>query len=256
MEREVREAGSALVEFKDVSLGYDGTPVLDSLNFAIRRGDFVGIVGPNGVGKTTLVRGILGVLRPLSGTVRYQDGNRDSIRFGYVPQRQALDEAYPLSVLDVVVMGRCSLVGFGRRPTRADRQRALRALEETGLRELADSLYRDLSGGQKQRALIARALAGEPDVLVLDEPTTDLDLAGQRSTMDLLARLHEECGMTVIVVSHLLHHVINYAKTIAFVESDVVRFQSADDAVTAANLSALYGIDVYVGEIEGHRFVL
>jgi len=246
----------AVVRFEAVDLGYEGVPVLVSLDFAIMKGDFVGIIGPNGVGKTTLLRGMLGGLAPLHGRIIYRGGERSSIRFGYVPQRQALDNAFPLSVLDVVLMGRCRLMGFGRRPKAADVESATRVLEQAGASELAPSLYRDLSGGQKQRVLIARALAGEPDILILDEPTTDLDLAAQRSVMELLACLHEKQGMTVVVVSHLLHHVVNYVKTIGFMQDKMIRLEPAEACITPENLSALYGIDVQVGKIDGRRFVL
>lgn len=245
----------ALIKFSGVDLGYSGRPVLRSVGLTVAKGDFLGIVGPNGAGKTTLLRGILGTLRPLCGSVSFADG-RGVLRFGYVPQRQSLDDAFPLSVLDVVLMGRNRLVGLCRRPRKADRESAVRALAQVGLSHLAGSLYRDLSGGQKQRVLIARALAGEPNVLVLDEPTTDLDLAGQRAVMDLLARLHEENGLTVVVVSHLLHHVINYATSIAFVVDDTVSVMPTETAVTEAHLGRLYGIGVHVGEVEGRRFVL
>ncbi|MCL6520416.1 MAG: metal ABC transporter ATP-binding protein [Armatimonadetes bacterium] len=240
-----------IIRFKDVDLGYDGIPILTALDFAIKEGDFVGIIGPNGVGKTTLLKGMLGMLSPIRGQITYSK----NIKFGYVPQRQSPDDAFPLSVLDVVLMGRWRLIGFGRRAKPRDWQAALTALEQAGVGSLADSLFRDLSGGQKQRVLIARALAGEPNVLILDEPTTDLDVAGQRSIMDLLKRLHDKRNLTVVVASHLLHHVVNYVETIGFVEESTFKLEPIETAVTAENLTRLYGIEVQVGEINGHRFV-
>ncbi|MDI6827642.1 MAG: metal ABC transporter ATP-binding protein [Armatimonadota bacterium] len=240
-----------MIEFKNVDLGYDKTPVLTSLNFAIKKGDFVGIVGPNGVGKTTLLRGMLGTLTPLRGEIIYER----SIRFGYVPQRQSLDDSFPLSVLDVVLMGRCRLIGFGRRAKSKDREAALVALEQAGVGYLANSLFRDLSGGQKQRVLIARALACEPNVLILDEPTTDLDLAGQSGVMDLLKRLQKEKELTVVVASHLLHHVINYAEIIGFVQESSFKLEPVESAITPESLGSLYGIEVQVRKINGYWFV-
>ncbi|MDH7568996.1 MAG: ATP-binding cassette domain-containing protein, partial [Armatimonadota bacterium] len=175
------ENTAPLIVFEDVVLGYGREPVLSDLSFAIRRGDYLGIVGPNGSGKTTLLKGVLGVLPPLSGRiVRGRDGGRE-VRFGYVPQINTVDELYPLGVLDVVLMGRYRRIGLVRRPGKEDRERAMAALEEVGIAHLAPRLYRDLSGGQRQRVLMARALAIEPDILVLDEPTNDMDIAAESS---------------------------------------------------------------------------
>ena len=153
-----------LVKFDHATLGYGRRVVLSDLTFDIPPGDFLGLVGPNGAGKTTILRAILGSLTPMSGTVTIAP----ALRFGYVPQRDSVDYNFPLKVTDVVMMGRYDRIGVGRRPTRNDRRLALDALEHVGIADLAERQLSALSGGQKQRTLIARALVGEPNILVLD----------------------------------------------------------------------------------------
>ncbi|MCS6859769.1 MAG: ABC transporter ATP-binding protein [Abditibacteriales bacterium] len=240
-----------LITFSHADLGYR-RPVLRDVNVTVSEGDFLGIVGPNGSGKTTLLRAALGTLQPLSGTVTRRNG----IRFGYVPQRQVVDEMFPLSVLDIVLMGRYRHIGLCRRPSRADRDYALACLDNVGIADLAQRAYQELSGGQKQRALLARALAAQPTVLVLDEPTTDMDIPSERSIMELVSRLSSERHLTVLIVSHLLHVIVNYANRIAFVGEGQVIVQDTAEAIRPENLSRLYGIEVFVGEIEGRKFVL
>lgn len=240
-----------LIEFAHADLGYR-RPVLSDVNLTVEEGDFLGIVGPNGAGKTTLLRTVLGTLKPLAGTV----ARRNGIRFGYVPQRQVVDEVFPLSVLDIVLMGRYRHIGLCRRPSSVDSDYALSCLDNVGIADLARRAYRELSGGQKQRALLARALAAQPTVLVLDEPTTDMDLPSERSIMELVSRLSSERHLTVLIVSHLLHVIVNYANRIAFVGEGQMIVQDTAEAIRPGNLSRLYGIDVFVGEVEGRKFVL
>lgn len=243
-----------LVILENVSLGYGRRVVLRSVNLCIEPGEFLGVVGPNGAGKTTLLKAILGLIKPMSGQIKVE--NRGRVRFGYVPQRQVPDEAYPLTALDVVLMGRYGLLGLLRTPSRDDVEKCLACLSHVGIGDLASKLYRDLSGGQKQRTLIARALASEPTILVLDEPTRDMDIAGERPIMDLIRHLHDEHSLTVVMVSHTLHTVINYVKNIAFVGDGVVEVAPVDEAITSENLSRLYSACVYVGEVAGMKVVV
>jgi len=243
-----------LVVFKDVSLGYGRRVVLKSINFSIKPGDFLGIVGPNGAGKTTLLKSILGIAKPLSGRIEVNDKGR--ARFGYVPQRQVTDNIYPLTVLEVVLMGRYGLLGPLRSPTRHDVDRCMECLGHLGITELAGKPYRDLSGGQKQRTLIARALASEPTILILDEPTTDMDVAGERAIMDFIRHLHDEHSLTIVMVSHTLHTVINYVKDVAFAGDGRVEIAPVEQAITSENLSRLYSAPVSVGEIAGVKVVV
>jgi ABC-type Mn2+/Zn2+ transport system ATPase subunit len=241
-----------LVSFRQATLGYGRRVVLRDLTFDILEGDFLGLVGPNGSGKTTILRTFLGSLRPLSGTVELAPG----LRYGYVPQRDQVDSAFPLRVLDVVLMGRYDRIGLGRRPSDADRTRALDALDQVGIRHLSDFPLNDLSGGQKQRTLIARALVGEPNVLVLDEPTTGMDLVATTQILGLVRDLHERTRLTVVMVSHALNEVANYVERIALVHEGGLHVGTIADVMTEQSLSAMYGIPVEVSSFDGHRIVL
>jgi ABC-type Mn2+/Zn2+ transport system ATPase subunit len=243
---------SALVTFDHVTLGFGRRVVLTDLEFEIPEGDFLGLVGPNGAGKTTIVRALLGNLAPLSGTVRRAEG----LRFGYVPQRDQVDYGFPLKVIDVVMMGRYDRIGLVRRPSAEDRRLAVAALEHVGIPDLADRSLNALSGGQKQRTLIARALVGEPNLLVLDEPTTGMDLVATTQILSLVRELHDRDGLTVLMVSHALNEVANYVDRIALVLEGAFRIGRVDEVMTETVLSNMYGIPVDVDSVDGHRIVV
>lgn len=241
-----------LVRFEQVSLGYGRRPLLGDLTFRVSAGDFLGLVGPNGSGKTTILRALLGTLPPLGGTI----GIAPEVSFGYVPQREQIDSRYPLPVLDVVLMGRYHRVGLGRRPGRSDREAAMHALERVGMAEMAKRHIGGLSGGQAQRALLARALVGDPTVLVLDEPTSGLDLVATTQILGLIRELHEQDRLTVLMVSHALNEVANYVDQIGLLVHGRLRLGPVDEVLTEHSLSDLYGIPVEVASFSGHRIVL
>lgn len=235
------------------TLGYGREVVLRDVDLVIEPGDFLGIVGPNGSGKTTLLRCLLGLLRPLGGTYAAEGGG---FRVGYVPQRDTVDTLYPLTVMDIVLMGRYRLMGPCARPSRVDRVHAESALRHLGIEGLGGKPFRSLSGGQKQRCLIARALVGEPDLVILDEPTNGMDLPSEQAVMELLSRLHREDGLSIILVSHLLQTVINYAGRLALVSNGTVRCGTVSDLVTEAALAETYGIPVAVARAAGRLVVV
>jgi ABC-type Mn2+/Zn2+ transport system ATPase subunit len=243
---------TALVSFRHATLGYPRHTVLTDISFDINEGDFLGLVGPNGAGKTTILRTFLGSLEPLGGTVVISP----NLRFGYVPQRDSVDSGFPLKVIDVVMMGRYDRVGLGRRPGADDRRRAHQALEHVGIDDLANRPLTNLSGGQKQRTLIARALVGEPNVLVLDEPTNGMDLVATTQILSLIRDLHEKERLTVIMVSHALNEVANYVERIALVLEGGFRIGTVDEILTESLLSQMYGIPVEVDSFDGHRIVV
>ncbi|MHB9025859.1 MAG: metal ABC transporter ATP-binding protein [Armatimonadota bacterium] len=232
-----------------VAMGYGRSVVLPDVSLSVRRGEVLGILGPNGAGKTTLLKTILGILPPIHGRLEFPQG-RNAVRFGYVPQRQMVDETYPLTVTEVVMMGRYGRLRPGARPRPADHAAVAQSIDEVGLPDLANRQYRELSGGQKQRTLIARALVGDPVILVLDEPTTDMDLASERAIMELIATLRNEHHMTVLVVSHLLYVVLNLATTVALVNHEVTVLP-VEEASQQERLSAFYGVPVRVSTIDG-----
>lgn len=241
-----------LVQFDHATLGYGRRVVLSDLTFDIPPGDFLGLVGPNGAGKTTILRAILGSLKPLSGMVTIAP----DLRFGYVPQRDSVDYNFPLKVTDVVMMGRYDRIGVGRRPSQNDRRLALDALDHVGIADLAERQLSALSGGQKQRTLIARALVGEPNILVLDEPTNGMDLVSTTQILSLVRELHERDNITVLMVSHALNEVANYVERIALTLEGGFRIGNVDEIMNEQVLSGMYGIPVEVDRVGGHRIVV
>jgi ABC-type Mn2+/Zn2+ transport system ATPase subunit len=243
----------ALVALDGASLGYGRDVLLRDVSLVVNAGDFLAIVGPNGGGKTTLLRTLLGVLPPLGGR-RVQSA---PLRIGYVPQRDHVDAYWPLTVAEVALMGRYRLVGVGRRPGAADRAAVAHALERAGIGDLAGRSFRTLSGGQRQRTLIARALAAEPELLALDEPTNGMDPGAELDAMDVLRALHRGGTLAVVMVSHRLEAVANYAATLAFVDKEQHLFRVGPLAEMLAPdaLGALYGRKVTVREEAGRRFV-
>lgn len=240
-----------IIEFKSVRLGYNKKVVLDSLDFEIYEGEFLSIVGPNGSGKTTILRSIMGLLKPQAGQI-----TRDkTLRFGYCMQRQSLDTILPFTVYEVVMMVRTSLIGPLRSPRSIDKSKVLKALEITGVSELAREPYYNLSGGQKQRVLLARALASEPNVLTLDEPTADLDVKAKREILDIIKKLHQEQKITVILVTHELNEAINIAQKFIFLNKSTPCKVFANEELNGNLLSEIFGIGVTLKEIGGRKLV-
>ncbi|MCU0662969.1 MAG: metal ABC transporter ATP-binding protein [Myxococcota bacterium] len=184
-----------LIRLREVSIGY-GRPLMHSVNLELRRGEFWGMVGPNGAGKTTLAKTILGLVPPLIGRV---ERGVAGLRSSYTPQRHRLNPSYPLCALEVVEMGRVAYLPIGHRPTREDRRKAEEALARLDVSALATKLYRSLSGGQQQRVLLARALAVDPDLLVLDEPAEGMDLLGTSDILGFLKKANQNGRMSVLI---------------------------------------------------------
>jgi ABC-type Mn2+/Zn2+ transport system ATPase subunit len=247
------EADELLLTFDNVTLGYGRRVILRNLTFTLDDHDFIGIVGPNGSGKTTLLQAILGALPPQSGTITR---HRNPLTFGYVPQLQTMDDQFPLTALDIVLMGRNRNIGPFRRPGQEDRERALLALEQVGVPDLANRLFREFSGGQKQRTLMARALVSDPDILVLDEPTNDMDVAAEHATMELIDRLHDERDLLVLMVSHMLNVVVNHVRQVVIVGGGHLTMGPIKEIVTPETLKRLYNMPLEVVEVGGKRVVL
>jgi ABC-type Mn2+/Zn2+ transport system ATPase subunit len=246
-----------LITFRGVALGYGRRIVLRGVDLSINQGDFFGFVGPNGSGKTTLLRGLLGILRPRRGEILLAtiDGTKELV-FGYVPQEKEVDQIFPLSVLEVALMGRFKKLGPGRRPGPADRRAALESLANVGLEGCAEAPFQELSGGQKQRVLIARALAAEPHILVLDEPTSGMDLASEKHLMGLIKALHEQAQLTIVLATHNLNLVAQYAQQLALFTPGKLLVGATRALLSAQQLSQVYHIDVVVTEVAGKRFIL
>jgi zinc transport system ATP-binding protein len=226
---------------KGVAFSYDGVPVLENVDFDVYDGEFACMVGPNGGGKTTLLKLVVGVLTPDRGRVRVLGNAPWTVRHqvGYTPQHIQFDPAFPITVLEVVLMGRLDHHRFGRY-SREDRAAALSALEEVDLAGSAQRNFADLSGGQRQRVLIARALVCKPKLLVLDEPTANVDTAVGALLLDLLHELNTR--MTILMVSHDLRFVSGHVSKVLCVNRQVVSHPTSE--VTSEILQAVYGADI------------
>jgi manganese/iron transport system ATP-binding protein len=244
-----------LVRLERAIIGYR-TPLLPPIDLAVRSGTTLGVLGPNGAGKTTLLKSMLGLLPLLGGRCVLPLGRPP--RVGYVPQRDRLDQSWPLSVLDVVLMGRTHLLGPLRRFGALDKKRACEALDEIGVGELAERPLYALSGGQHQRVLIARAIAAEPELLVLDEPTSAMDPAAERVLLELVERLKRAHELSVVLVTHQLTAVAGFASEVALVDQARGLFEvgPAHEMIEPQRLGRLYGRVVRVARVDGQTAIV
>jgi len=243
----------ATVRVAALRAGYPRRPVLEEVSFSIGRGELVAIVGPNGSGKSTLLKVLAGLLRPWAGAIAVLDQppGRQPLRVAYLPQAEAVDWSFPVSVRDVVLMGRYRRAGWLRPTNQADAAAAEHALELAGIHELAGRQIGELSGGQQRRAFLARALAQNPDLYLLDEPVTGVDPTTED---DLMAILDHECrdGKTVLVSTHDLAGVAEHFTRLLSVNRTIVADGPAALVRDAGVLRATYGghlIEVDHGEV-------
>jgi ABC-type Mn2+/Zn2+ transport system ATPase subunit len=231
-----------LIQLKDVSIGYFDVGFLKSINLSIERRDFWGIIGPNGGGKSTLIKTILGLIPKVSGRIDYGDNTV----FGYVPQAEIFDRIFPMSVYEIVMMGTYGRIPVGRRPGRRDRDIVDDSLDKLEISHLKNRPFRSLSGGEKQRALVARAVAATPDILVLDEPTASVDVRGETEILEHVERVREESKITVLMVSHFLNTVSRFTDHVMVIDKDNGIFKAGikDDVLTDEIISKIFGIDI------------
>ncbi len=240
-----REAGHApgepILEVSRVSMRYDGVVALEGISFTVEAGERVAVVGPNGAGKSTLLKIIAGVLTPTVGSVRISGhGPRGHLCIAYIPQRNQVDWNFPLTVADVVMMGRVGKMGLLRHPSARDWAIVRRALEQVGIADLADRPIRALSGGQQQRMFIARALAQEAELLLMDEPFTGLDLPAQEGILEILEGLRWQ-GVTVLVATHDLEQAAARFDRVLLLNRRLIAFGAPEEVFTPEALRAAYG---------------
>lgn len=204
-----------IFEFISVSAGYDDEIVLKDVNFTVGDNDFVGVIGPNGGGKTTLLKLILGELKPKRGAIEYFKREPNEVLFGYLPQVIGIDKKFPISVMEVVLSGLLGRKGIMGRYTGHDKRMSLNLLQRMEIQHLKDKAIGELSGGQMQRVFLCRALISHPRLLILDEPNTFVDNKFEKELYELLQELNKE--MAIIMVSHDLGTITTHVKTIACV---------------------------------------
>lgn len=243
--------GEPIVEVSHVSMRYDRAVALEDVSFTVEAGERIAIVGPNGAGKSTLLKIIAGVLTPTTGSVRiYGRGPGGHLCIAYIPQRNQVDWNFPLTVADVVMMGRIGRMGLLRHPGPRDWAIVRRALEQVGIADLADRPIRALSGGQQQRMFIARALAQEAELLLMDEPFTGLDLPAQEGILEILEHLRRQ-GVTILLTTHDLEQASSSFDRVLLLNRRLIAFGPPDMVFTPEALRAAYGGHLCLIPVEG-----
>lgn len=241
-----------LIELKNIFAGYGERLVLDNINLTINKEDFIGVIGPNGGGKTTLIKIILGLVKPFSGEIIMNKNGRDTF-CGYLPQYNNFDKQFPISVLEVVLSGLMSKKNFFKRYSSSDKNRAVQLLEMAGIKHLSKQNIGEISGGQMQRTLLCRAIISNPEILVLDEPVTYVDRDFEKEMYELLKELNKK--MAIIMVTHDVGIVSSYVKTIACVNKNIHYHKSniiPSDAIKNYNCP----IDIITHGVLPHRVLL
>ncbi|MAT39477.1 MAG: hypothetical protein CL946_07720 [Ectothiorhodospiraceae bacterium] len=234
------------IEFNRVSVRYGDTLALQDVSFAVEPGSFWGIIGPNGAGKSTLIKALFGLIPVDSGTIRIMgediaESKQYRQRIGYVPQHNTLKRDFPLQVREVVSSGLYGKLGLFRRMKPTHWKAVERALEKTQLTHLGGRLVSDLSGGEFQRVLIARALVTEPQILILDEPTTALDVEAAESLYEWINQIQAEYGATVILISHDIGVVSMYVDAVACLNKKLVAHGKPNEVITEGTMEDMYG---------------
>jgi len=230
-----------ILDVRHLSVNYEGRGALENITFHLHTGERVAVVGPNGAGKSTLFKVVAGVMPPTSGEVKISGyGPRGHICIAYVPQRSQVDWRFPASVADVVMMGRIGQVGFFRWPRRADWDIVHAALEAVDMDPLANRQIGELSGGQQQRTFLARAMAQEAELVLLDEPLNGLDTPSQEAILSLLDKLRQQT-ITVMVATHDLGQAASHFDRVMLLNHQLIRLGLPQDVLTSTNLLRAYG---------------
>lgn len=241
-----------ILDVRHLSVRYGDHLALEDVTFHLHKGERVAVVGPNGAGKSTLFKVIVGVIRPTAGEVRiYGSQPSGHVCIGYVPQRSQVEWRFPVTVEDVVMMGRIAQIGFFRQPRKEDWKRVHQALETVGLLDLARRPIEALSGGQQQRMFIARALAQEAELLLMDEPLNGLDLPSQESILSLLEVLRAQ-QVTVMIATHDLDQAARFFDRIMLLNRRVIGFGEAKEVLRPERLKRAYGGKLQIVEEDGN----
>jgi ABC-type Mn2+/Zn2+ transport system ATPase subunit len=245
------------LQVKDLTAGYDRTPAIEGITFAVPPGQMVGVIGPNGAGKSTLFKAILGLIPRVRGEILLHEAPALSQRalMGYLPQLDEINRAFPVSVEDVVMMGRYPRVGWVRRPGAADDEVVRQALARVALLPQAGTQIGQLSGGQQQRALLARVLAQDPHLLLLDEPVSGVDTTTQHAIFVLLEELRKS-GKTVVVATHDLNCVVERFDLVLCINTRVIAFGPPKEVFREDTLNRTYGSHLMIVRVGDRRIVV
>lgn len=235
----------SIIEIDKVSFSYHKEEAVKNASLTIQKGDYAGIVGPNGGGKSTLIKLMLGLLKPESGRIKLfgedVDKFKDWFKIGYIPQRTYIEINIPLTVAEMVKMGRYGRLGLFKKPQETDEKKVYEALSYVDMLEYRDKQVSNLSGGQEQRVIIARALASEPEVIFLDEPTVGVDVKTQKQFYKLLRKLNKELHLTLILVSHELDVVAHESNKLAYINHTLEYFGEPTEFLKGAYFHELIG---------------
>ena len=242
---------SPVFEIKNLSFEANGQKILESVSLSVLPGDYCAIIGPNGGGKTTLIRLLLGLEKPTLGSIKLFGQELKSFKrwdkVGYVPQRAAqLDQNFPATVLEVVKMGRIANRSLFSRATDEDKEAVAEAMSKMDVMHIQDKLIGELSGGQRQRVMIARALASKPEVLILDEPNTGVDVVSQKRFYKLLKELNRDEKMTIIFITHDIGVIADDIGRLFTVNQTLLTCNNPKEAISCDDMSSLYGIDAHL----------
>lgn len=244
-----------MIKVDGLTFSYDGKQdVFSNVSFEVKKGEIMAVLGANGIGKTTMMRCIMKFLHPKSGDIYIDDINTKKMknsqfweRISYVPQAKSLVFGY--SVLNMVVMGRSQYIKFGYTPGKEEYQRAWQLLEEMGLSDYAHRSCNSLSGGQLQMVLIARALIKEPDILIMDEPESNLDMRNQLKVLEIMKKVAEERKVTVIINTHYPEHALRYTQKTLILGRDSYIFDDSEAAITEENISKYFKVDAGIYDV-------
>ncbi len=238
----ITQVANPILEIHDLTVSYDQSPVLWNVDLSLPVGKLIGVLGPNGAGKSTLIKSVMGLVPPTSGHVMIFGKELNLVRnkISYVPQRESVDWNFPASVLDVVIMGTYGKLGLFKRPGKKEKELSMECLEKVGMQAFINRQISELSGGQQQRVFIARALAQQADLYLMDEPFAGVDMATETAIFQLLKSMTQE-GKTIIVVHHDIHSAMNYFDWLIMLNLHLVASGPKHEVATEELLRKTYG---------------
>lgn len=247
-----------IFDVKNLNFSVKGQNILSNISFEVFSSEYIAIIGPNGGGKTTLIRMLLGLDKPTSGDIRIYGKKiknfKDWYKIGYVPQRASLvDQSFPATVLDIVKMGRTSQRGFFSSFSQEDNKHVQDAMQKMDILNLSDKMAGTLSGGQRQRVMIARALASKPEILILDEPNTGVDMASQKSFYALLRQLNKNDGITIVFITHDIGVIADDIARLFTINQKATICNNPKQVLSCEEMSSLYGINAHLLHVHKHE---